>query len=264
MLSILFSIKKAERHPIEMMFIGFFYASISILLSLLILPEHSSLVMVFFTVVSCLFVVQKAIIVEETRDRDSNSEEKLLRGHAKALYFLLFLFLGFVSAFALWTIILPYEFVSTSFSLQSSAIREIRTLTGNVFADNSFSVVLYNNSKVALISFLLALFYGAGAIFVLVWNASIMGFIIGDLARNTFGLASLPAIVSKYFLHGIPEMVGYFTAALAGGILFISIVRGDILVEPKRIAFDICILIFISVALLVIAALIEAYVIPII
>jgi uncharacterized membrane protein SpoIIM required for sporulation len=264
MLKILFSVKRAERHPVEMMVIGFFYASISILLSFFILPEYSSLIIVFFTVISCLYVVQKAIIVEERRDRDVCSEEKLLRYHAKALYFLLFLFLGFVAAFTLWTIILPYDSVNSIFSLQSSAIREIKNLTGNAFANNGFSAILFNNLKVVLISFFLALFYGAGAIFILVWNASVMGFIIVDLARNTFGLASLPAIISKYFLHGLPEMTSYFTATLAGGILFISLINGDILSKPKKIAFDIFLLIFISLALLVSAALIEVYITPII
>ena len=262
MLKILFNAKRAERHPVEMMLIGFFYATISILLSLFILPEYASLVMVFFTVISCLYVVQKAIISEEIKDKYYKSEEKMMKSHVEALKFLMFLFFGFVIAFTLWTIILPHSFVSASFNLQSASINEIKSLTGNAFSDSGFYPIIINNLKVAFISFLLALFYGAGAIFVLVWNASIMGFMIGDLARNTLGLVSLPSIFLKYFLHGFPEMIAYFVAALAGGILFISLIKGDLLIKPKKIAFDVVLLILAAIFLLIFAALIEVYVSP--
>jgi uncharacterized membrane protein SpoIIM required for sporulation len=264
MLKILLSLKKAENHPLEMMVVGFFYASISLILSLWILPEYSSMVMIFFTVVSCLYVVQKAVIAEEERESDIGSEKKILTYHARTLYFLVFLFIGFVFAFALWTIILPYEQVSILFNLQSSAIQEIKTLTGDATSNSGLSAILLNNLKIVLISFLLALFYGAGAIFILVWNASVMGFIIGDLARNTFGLTALPAIIAKYFLHGIPEMLAYFTATLAGGILFISFVRGDIFEKPKKILFGASLLFVASLLLLILAALIEVYISPLV
>jgi uncharacterized membrane protein SpoIIM required for sporulation len=263
MLKVLFNIQSAERHPLEMMLIGFFYASISVLMSFFILPEYSSLVMVFFTVISCLYVVQNAVIAEELKDRDFFSEKKILMSHARALKFLLFLFLGFVFAFTFWTIVLPVNAVSTSFNLQSSALSDIKFLTGNVFSDSGFYTILINNFKVAFISFFLALFYGAGAIFILVWNASVMGFVIGDLARNTFGLSSLPIIASKSFLHGILEMAAYFTSALAGGILFVSLIKEDLVLNLKKILLDVALLIFISVSMLVIAALIECYITPI-
>ncbi|MGV8152523.1 MAG: stage II sporulation protein M [Candidatus Nanoarchaeia archaeon] len=260
MLNILFNAKKAERHPLEMMVIGFFYTSISILLSLWIIPDYASLVMVFFTVISCLYVTQKAIIVEEKAEKKSNSEKISFNYHAKALQFLLFLFLGFIFAFIFWTIVLPYHTVSILFDMQSSAITQVRTLTGDSISTHTIGVILANNSKVLVISFFLGLFYGAGAIFILVWNASVMGFLIGDLARNTFGIALLPAIIFKYFLHGLPEMLAYFGAALAGGILFISIIRGDIVQKPRRIISGVSMLLILSFLLLFLAALIEVYI----
>jgi uncharacterized membrane protein SpoIIM required for sporulation len=260
MLSVLFSAKKAERHPVEMMVVGFFYASISILLSLWILPEYASIVMVFFTVISCLYVVQKAIFIEERIEKNSKSERRIIDYHLRTIYFLLFLFLGFVTAFAFWAIVLPYESVDILFNLQSSAIYEIKTLTGNSFSGDYFPVILVNNLKVFGISFFLGLIYGAGAIFILVWNASVMGFIMGDLARNRFGLFALPAIATKYFLHGIPEMIAYFGAAIAGGVLFISILRGDLVAKPKKIIFGAILLILLSISLLIIAALIEVFI----
>jgi len=110
---------------------------------------------------------------------------------------------------------------------------------------------------------ILALFYGAGAIFILAWNASIMGYIIGDLIRNSLGLAALPHAFLKFFLHGIPEIIAYLAAALAGSILFVSVIRGDLKKDRiKRTITDIIIILIISVVLLVIAAAIETYISP--
>jgi uncharacterized membrane protein SpoIIM required for sporulation len=125
-------------------------------------------------------------------------------------------------------------------------------------------LIFFNNLKVLLISLLLAFFFGAGAIFVLVWNASVMGFVIGELARNTLGIFALPVAFTKYFLHGIPEMLAYLTVALAGGIIYVFISRRDFLKpgKTKRVLIDTLVLIGISIGLLVIAGLIEVYISP--
>jgi len=266
MFNILFNPKKAERHPFEMMLVGIFYSSLSILLSVWIFPEHSSLVMVFLTILSCLYIVQGAIRIEEDKEQDAKPEGWILKEHCRILFFLLFLFLGFVFSFAIWTFILPEGKVAVLFSLQASVVEGIKSIvaTGNATGGETFFIIFFNNFKVLLISLIFAFFYGAGAIFVLAWNASVMGFVIGSLARNTFGLVALPIAFTKYFLHGIPEMLAYLTTALAGGIIYIAILRGDFL-KPgriKRLIIDTSILIAISIFLLVIAALIEIYISP--
>ena len=67
----------------------------------------------------------------------------------------------------------------------------------------------------------------------------------------------------RYLLHGIPEILAYFTAGLAGGIISIAIVRHD-LTKPKfkHIMLDSLDLIFGSLVLLFLAALIEVFVTP--
>jgi len=266
MFNILFNPKKAERHPLEMMLVGIFYSSLSILMSIWIFPEYSSLVMVFLTVLSCLYVVQGAIRVEEDKEDDFKSESWLLKEHYKALSFFLFLFLGFVFSFAFWTFILPSEKIAVLFSLQDSVVEGIKSAvaTGKVSSEGTFLIIFFNNFKVMFISLIFAFFYGAGAIFILAWNASVMGFVIGNLAKNTLGIMALPVAFTKYFLHGIPEMLAYLTTALAGGIIYIAIWRGDFLKQGKikRIIIDTVDLIAISIFLLLIAALIEIYISP--
>lgn len=265
---ILLNPRKAERHPFEMMLVGFFYASISLWLALWVFPDYASIVMVFFTVLSSLYIVQGAMMIEEQKEENTVSEKWLLKEHAKTVNFFLFLFLGFLLAFVLWVIVLPQATTNSVFAIQEEAVRDIRAETsgvpsGNAVADSTFGKILSNNLRVMLLSLLFAIFYGAGAIFILAWNASVMGFVIGELARNTFGLTSLPLLFTRYFLHGIPEMLAYFVAALAGGIIFVTIIRGDFTKgRIKRTLIDTSITIGIAIALLVVAAVIEVWVSP--
>jgi uncharacterized membrane protein SpoIIM required for sporulation len=250
-----------------MMFIGMFYSSISILLSAWLFPDHTSLVMVFFTVLSCLYVVQGAIMHEESIERSYKTEFWILKHHSRLLIFLLFLFLGFVFSYAFWSFFLPTESANNIFGLQEAVVDGIRTssIKGDFTNSNeAIFAILSNNLKVTILSLVLAFFYGAGAIFVLVWNASVMGLVIGNLAKAKFGILGLPIAFTKYFVHGIPEMLAYLVVAIAGGIIYTAVWKGDFLKygRPKKIFIDVIILIFISLLLLVFAALIEVYISP--
>jgi len=266
MFKLLFNPQKAERHPFEIFFLGLIYSSISILFSIWVFPEYSSIAMIFLTVFSCLYLIQSAIKIEEEKEENFKKESWILKQHSKIIILLLALFLGFVISFTIWSFVLPADKISSIFAFQESTVEGIRATigTGSFANPSAFLPILTNNLKVLIISLIFAFFYGAGAIYVLVWNASIMGLVIGNLAKNTLGLVSLPIAFTKYFLHGIPEMIAYFTIALAGGILYVALWKEDFKEKSKRkrILFDALILIGISVALLIVAGLIEVYISP--
>lgn len=265
--NILFSPKRAERHPIEMMLVGIVFSSLSIVLSLWIFPQQASLVMVFFTVLSCIYVIQGAIKMEEAREKRNKGEEWRLRKHSRLLFSLLCLFIGFVISFSFWAFILPADMMNSMFSMQQATVNNIRAnITGNIINGSGLFPIIINNLKVLFVSIIFAFFYGAGSIFILAWNASVLGFVIGNLTRNSIGIVGMPVAFLKYFLHGIPEMLAYITAALAGGIIYVALWKGDFLKEDrrKRIIFDVIVLILIAILLLIIAAFIEVYLSPLI
>src|SRR3989344_7866748 len=105
----LLSPKKAERRPWEMFFIGLIYATVAIFISLWVFEQYASLVMVFFTVFASIHIVHGALVLEEKRDLTSDKESVLLKGHARALAFFMFLFLGFIVAYSIWYLILPAD-----------------------------------------------------------------------------------------------------------------------------------------------------------
>jgi len=266
MLDILFNAKKAERHLWEMMVVAIFYSSISILLGSWIFPEYASLIAVFFTVISCLYVTQGAIKREETKE-EYFEERSLLREHKKPLKLFLALFIGIVITFAFWTYVLPVEKSTELFSIQASILEGIRgSVTGDAVSNSEIlSIIVKNNLKVLIISLIISLIYGAGALFVLTWNASIMGYVIGGIA-NEHGAISFPVAFLKYFLHGLPEMMSYFMVILAGGMIYVAMISGDLIgeIKSKKILKDVFILVGLAVVLMVISALVEVYVSPLI
>ena len=260
--SVLLNTKNAEKHLLKIVIYSFLYCLLSILISLWILPDYSSILAIFLTIFPSIYIIEKALIIEEKRDKSNANEKRILKGHAKLIKLLLSIFLGFLIAFTLVSIVLPTDTVNKIFDAQKNSIS---VLTANAVSNSgSLSLILQKNLKVFLVSLIFAAFYGAGVIFILAWNASIMGFVIGTSAVNKFGLQSLPALLIKYFIHGIPEMLAYFGAALAGGIIFIAFLKQDYKTNMKKISFDILIVLGLSILTLLIAALIEVYITPLI
>ncbi len=267
-LETLISPRKAEREPWEMFFIGLIYATVAIFISLWVFEQYASLVMVFFTVFASIHVIHGAMVMEEKRDLAVNKESLLLKGHARALAFFMFLFLGFIVAYSIWYLILPADTVNNLFSVQTLTINDVNSrVTGGSVSGTILGKIFFNNIKVMLIALFFSFFYGAGAIFVLSWNASVIAAAMGNFFRvnvmNNHAVVAYTNSLLRYMVHGIPEILAYFVAGLAGGIISIAIARHDVRSPHfKMVLMDSIDLIFIAVFLLIIAALLEVFVTP--
>jgi len=271
---------KAEKRPWEMFFIGFIYSSIAILLSLWIFKDQSSLVMVFLTVMACVPIVYNTMKLEESKDMEISKEMILLKEHNKAIIFLMFLFFGITLSFVAWYVFLPSETLSLVFDKQISTIQAINNqVSGQAYQQfPTFFKILSNNIKVLAFAILFAFVYGAGAIFILTWNASVIGAAVGNFIRSNLSqyadllgfdkFASYFNVVSigllRYIIHGIPEILAYFYGGLAGGIISVAIIKKHYKDEKfSHVLFDISELLIISIAFLLIAAFLEVFVTPV-
>ena len=271
----------AEKKPWEMLFIGFVYSSVAILLALWIFREQASMVMVLFIVMAALPIMYNTIKLEESKDMIIDHERTLLHEHNKAISFLMYLFIGVVMSSTLWYVALPSATVEVLFQKQTETIQ---TINANTYSSNAinqlaiFSIIFLNNVKVLAFSILFALIYGAGAIFILTWNATVIGTAIGNFIRTNIdhyvtaialvGQNSYFHIVSlgllKYALHGIPEIAAYFYGGLAGGILSVAIIRKHYQTQHFRtVLVDFSELVMIALAFLLVAAFLEVYVTPV-
>ena len=138
-------------------------------------------------------------------------------------------------------------------------------------------MIFFNNFKVMLFCLLFSFIYGFGAIFILVWNASVIATAIGIFLRSNIATPRrmqawqkaacyfqvFPVGLMKYFIHGVPEILAYFVAALAGGIISVAVIRHTFGTrEFEKIVIDTADLIMIALFVLIVAAFLEVYVTP--
>ena len=130
---------KAGKKPWEMFFFGLLYCTVAIFLSLWIFESYSTILFVFFTVLVSVPLVYSTFKLEEGKDLQLESGKAILKEHAKALSFLMFLFMGITLAVTLWYLVLPAYTVSTLFKAQTDTIVQINSrVTGNAAESFSF------------------------------------------------------------------------------------------------------------------------------
>ena len=269
----------AEKHPRHMFWLGILYTSIAIIISLWVFSEQASIVMIFLTVLAVAPLMYKTIKYEEQKDMDDYNEKLLLREHSNALAFFMYFFFGATISFAFWYAFLPADTIQILFSTQTATILEINGQATGFSAQifEVFSKIFLNNIRVLVFCLLFAFMYGVGAIFVLTWNASVIGTAIGYFIRmnlaeisSVFGAESFfhyfktfSLSILRYAIHGVPEILAYFIGGLAGGIISVAVIKHDFRTKNfEKILLDSSDLIILSVVLLFLAALLEVFVTP--
>ena len=270
-----------KKKPWEMIFAGFLYATVGLIVGYLVFREIAGLLAVFLVVISTLPLIFATIKNEEELDLKINNEWKLLKEHTKVLLYFIFLFIGITLAFTLAYVFLPAEITNDLFVLQKSAINNVNEgihekVTGSSVSRAYFFTNLFlNNAKVLFFCLIFSLLYGTGAIFILTWNASVSAAAIGTMIKSslaqTVGIMGFSNIATyfsvvttgflRYMTHGILEMAAYFVAGLAGGIISIAIIKHNL--HNDKVLLDSLNLILISIGLLLMAGIVEIYVTPI-
>ena len=112
-----------------------------------------------------------------------------------------------------------------------------------------------------LFTLIFSIIFGAGAIFVLAWNASVIAAAIGIFTK--YSIHEIPRGLARYMVHGLPEIAAYFITALAGGIFGVGLIRNGIKSKKfLRVIENVAIMLFASLIILIIAGLIEVYITP--
>ncbi|MBS3074227.1 stage II sporulation protein M [Candidatus Pacearchaeota archaeon] len=285
MFEMLLNPKRAERHPAEMFLVGLVYASLSILLVRwifakdIVLSNYSGILIVTFTVMFSLPFMYYAIKNEEQKDLETSGFMRLLLEHRRALLMFMWLFMGFIVAYSFWSILFSGSGIldaqvsvycqinrpsQSAFQncLEQYGVGGFKKTTGFITSKEKVFMIFANNIYVLIFTLLFSLIFGAGAIFILAWNASVIAAAVGIFTQSN--LKNLPLGLARYLIHGIPEIAAYFIGALAGGILSVAIIRRD-MAKGKfwDIMQDSLNLIILAVVMLLIAALIEVFVTPV-
>lgn len=265
-----------------MFFIGILYASLSLLLVSLffgndpVLVKYSGLMVVTFCVMFSLPFMYFIIKKEEEEDEVIEGMKGVWKTHKDAIYAFCWLFLGFVVAFSFWYIVLndstmlnaqleTYCMINSPGNIEGCvnqySVGTTLSPTGSVTTIGRFLSILENNVYVLIFTLIFSLIFGAGAIFILAWNATVIASAIGIFTN--YKLAGIPSGLMRYMIHGIPEIGAYFIAALAGGILGAGVLKNGI--KDKKfyhVLENVILLLFFSIIVLVAAGIMEVYLTP--
>ena len=123
---------------------------------------------------------------------------------------------------------------------------------------SNVSGLISQNLIVIIIAFILSVFYGAGALFLIVLNASIFAGFIFYVIRE---IGNAFSVLSLFLIHLVPELSGFLLAAIAGGVVSRAIMKerfgSD---EFRNIMRDALVLLLIAVGLIIISAFLEVFV----
>jgi uncharacterized membrane protein SpoIIM required for sporulation len=283
MLESIINPKNVEKGPWKMVFIGLIYGSLSLLLVKWffggdpVLSKFSGMITVTFCVMFSLPFMYYLIKQEEEEDEEIEGFFSVWKMHKDALYAFMWLFFGFVLSFALWYMILQdsnlfnaqvetYCLINSPGNIEGCVARynieNTVSATGAATKELRLLSIIENNVYVMIFTLIFSLIFGAGAIFVLAWNASVISAAIGIFTN--YNIAEIPFGLLRYMIHGLPEIAAYFITALAGGIFGVGIIRNGIK-DPKflKIVENVVVLLFISIMILIAAGIVEVYFTPI-
>jgi len=281
MLESLINPKRVEKGAWKMLFVGLLYGSLSLLLVHwffardAVLSQYSGILVVTFCVMFSLPFMYFIIKQEEEEDEEVEGFLKVWETHKDAIFALMWLFLGFVLAFTFWYILLQN---STLFNAQIETYCMINSpgniencvseyalsesgISGGATKELRFLSIMENNVYVMIFTLIFSLIFGAGAIFILAWNASVIAAAIGVFTQ--YKIAEIPLGIVRYMIHGFPEIAAYFITALAGGMFGFGVIKHGIRNRRfVRVIENVALLLFLAIIILIVAAAIEVYLTP--
>ena len=247
------------------------------------LGNDTSVILLFFVTMMLTPALARLLTIEEKVER-SYGISNFFRNHRKIFELYVFLLIGVFLGF-----LAVGFFLATSTSSDSKSFDQIFSYQLNYLDKSSINDVIgqqqakqdtisliksyepspgrvigiaFSNLIVFIVSFLLSFFYGAGAIFLIVMNASVFAtFLVFVLIFVAKSASQALGVTGAFMLHLTPEISGFLFAAIAGGILSKAALKERIFSQGfKNVAKDALIILGIAIALIITAAIIEVYV----
>jgi len=258
----------ARKNPLAIIALSAAFASIAVLVVQFIdFGNSSDLLLLVFTIIPSIPFLLNLVKYGEREAREAKQflGSTTLARHAPAIIALSAFFLGLTLAFTVWYIVLPAQESEKLFAIQKSELESVRAVSSQLAGAflnakflNAFELIFLHNLQVLLLAVGFSLLYGAGAVFILVWNASIIGVFLGGITKTGGSLLASSSALG-ILPHGFFELLAYSTGALAGGILSHAMVTRKInKLEFFHVVYDAAKLTAWAILFLAVAAFIES------
>lgn len=265
MIEHLLRINKIEKRHYFAMILGFVYSIIGAITAFFLFEDFMSLAMLFLTTLLLVPTLMYYLNKEEKIERKEGLRH-FFRNHKDIFETYLFIFHGVFFGFLLIGFFaISFDYDVNSYQFDFLKVRGITPEGVSVVPESDINDVMNivgRNLTVDLIALLLSIAYGAGAIFLIVYNASIFASFIVLLIRYLSTTTThAAAIFSTMLIHLIPEISGFLLAAIAGGVISKALTRERIGSEAfKNVVKDATAMFILSICLIVLAAFLEIYV----
>jgi uncharacterized membrane protein SpoIIM required for sporulation len=221
----LITIREALINPVWVFIVGGIISTISIFISFLVFPDSVGIFTTFLITIAMMpFMIN--LITYETVTTEEEIRRKLkanfFERHKDVLLIYVAFFSGIILSQTIIYLILPDALVQKIFAEQ---IERINLIRGKFAFLDTFEKIILNNLSVLILCYLFSFLFGAGSIFILAWNASVLSTAIGITAKSIGGLKGLPLAVLTFFPHGSLELIAYFIGGIAGGLVSVALTR---------------------------------------
>ncbi|MBI5228556.1 stage II sporulation protein M [Candidatus Micrarchaeota archaeon] len=232
--------ESAERNPLKIALLSVIFVSVGIFSSIFIGYPNGFLLVALVAVPSVPLILNLFNYEEEGIEEGSVWGSRIAARHLPIVVVLIAYFGGLLIGFGFWYIILPDETGNSLFAVQINELKNIGGSFGSVGgyavkmdSVSAFELIFMHNLEVLAFILLFSILYGSGAVFVLIWNASVVSVFIVNMGKQfvlheapQFSLISgLSYGILGLIPHGTFELLAYLVGALAGGILSSAIVR---------------------------------------
>lgn len=259
-------IKTIEKRPYYAFFLGFFYVFIAYITSKVFFNSTISMAIMFLITLLLVPTVFKLISLEEKRER-KDGIKRFVHDHKDIFETYFFIFLGIFLGFFIIGMMVDIS----AFDYQLNLLKNQEGLSSELVKNTleqgisptfeGFLGLIENNLVVALLCFILSFFYGAGAMFLIVLNASVFSTFIVFVINNLTTAMNKAAVFGIFLIHLMPELFGFMLAAIAGGVISKAVMKEKFgSSQFRNIMADASLIFLISVGLIVLAAFLENYV----
>jgi len=253
----LISVKETLKDPMKTFILGVILSLVSLFVSYTVFPESTGLFTVIIMTMATMPLMNRVMHYEEKEDEEIMEKSTFIQRYSDIIISYVALFSGMILAMSLSFVLLPDTVAERVFDEQ---INEISLIRGKFDFGNQFLEIFMNNVSVLMLSFLFSFLFGAGAIFILGWNASVLAAAIGLIAKTSGGVKAVPAAVMMFLPHGSFEIGAYFIGAIAGGLISAAIMRKKSL-KFWFVVRDAIKLLVLSFIFLIIGGIIETFII---